>query len=201
MFGFFYEDDGGQPGAEIASFDDLVPTTDEDGVLTLDLPASVALGGGAYWVSVQPEMDFFGDGRWFWFMNADQIGSEFHWRNPGGRLYHSGCTDWDTRANCGFDNPDLSFQLFGVAEDACDAIDAVSWLSVDPESGTVAAEGGEQPVDLVADGSAVLPGSHEATICFDTNDGANPVLTVNVSMEVTGEAPDGIFEDRFEADE
>ena len=194
---FFYEDDNGQPGAEFTSFDDLVPSSDDNGVLTVDLPQTVGLGGGTYWVSVQPEMDYVSDGQWFWFSNADQIGSEFHWRNPGDG-YGSGCTDWDTSTSCGFANPDLSFQLFGVAEDACDAIDAVSWLSVDPESGIVAAEGGEQPVDLLVDGSAVLPGSYEATICFDTNDGANPVLSVDVSLEITGEASDGIFLDRFE---
>jgi len=199
---FFYEDDGGSPGAEIAAFDDLVPTTDDAGVLTIDLPQTVALAGGTYWVSVQPEMDFFVDGRWFWFQNSEQAGSPFHWRNPGGGYSTpEDCTDWNTPANCGFVNPDLSFQMFGTSEDVCDAVDAVPWLSVDPVSGTVAAEGGELPVSLMVDGSEALPGSYEATVCFDTNDGANPVLVVNVGMEVTGEAPDGIFQDRFEADE
>jgi len=197
---FFYEDDGGAPGAEIAAFDDLVPTTDDAGVLTVDLPQTVALAGGTYWVSVQPEMDFFGDGRWFWFQNSEATGNPFHWRNPGDG-YASGCTDWDAGLNCGFANPDLSFQMFGTSEDVCDAVDAVPWLSVDPVSGTVAAEGGELPVSLMVDGSEALPGSYEATVCFDTNDGANPVLVVDVGMEVTGDAPDSIFQDRFEADE
>lgn len=199
---FFYEDDNGQPGAEIANFDDLVPSSDVDGAITIDLPSSVALNSGTFWVSVQPEMDFANTGLWYWFLNSDQIGSEFHWRNPGGGYTTpEDCTDWNTSENCGYDNPDVSFQLFGAVQDGCDAVDSVAWLSVDPASGTVAAEGGEQPVDLLVDASQALPGNYEATVCFETNDGENPILVVDVALEVTGEAPDGIFQDRFEGEE
>ena len=90
------------------------------------------------------------------------------------------------------------FQLFGLADAQCESIDALSWLDTDPQLGTVASEGGEQPVDLIADASAALPGEYSTTVCFETNDGANPVLAVDVNLTVSGEAPDGIFSDRFE---
>jgi subtilisin family serine protease len=197
---FFYEDDAGQPGAELQSFIGLAPSADASGVLTFDLPATVSLGGGTYWLSVQPEMDFFGDGRWFWFQNSAQVGHESHWRNPGNG-YGSGCTSWQPATECGFNNPDLSFQLYGQADEICEGIDSIAWLSVDPEAGTVAPEGGEQAISLMVNAGAALPGNHVATICFDTNDGANPVLPVEVTLEVTGEAPVQIFRDRFEAQE
>lgn len=194
---FFYEDDNGQPGDELVSFMDLAPSNDDAGVLTFDLPQTVDLGSGTYWLSVQPEMDFFADGRWFWFQNSEQAGNEAHWRNPEDS-YGTGCTDWDTFSNCGFVNPDSSFQLFGEASDACVPVNSIPWLSVDPESGTVAAEGGSQAIDLVVDGGAVQPGSYQATICFDTNDGGNPILPVDINLLITGESPDQIYSDRFE---
>jgi len=194
---FFYEDDNGQPGSEIISFMGLAPSNDDAGVLTFDLPQTVSLGTGTYWLSVQPEMDFFADGRWFWFQNSEQVGNEAHWRNPGDG-YGTGCVDWGTFSDCGFVNPDSSFQLFGQAADSCQPIDTIAWLAVDPESGTVAPEGGSQAIDLLVNGGAVQPGSYEATICFDTNDGDNPALSVDVTLDVTGVSPDLLFGDRFE---
>ncbi|TVR95707.1 MAG: choice-of-anchor D domain-containing protein [Wenzhouxiangellaceae bacterium] len=109
---YIYENDGDLPGDELISFIDIAPADDDDGILTFDLPQTVSLTEGRYWLSVQPVMDFFGDGRWFWSQISDEVGNEFHWRNPGNG-YGSGCTDWSPASDCGFGNPNLSFQLFG----------------------------------------------------------------------------------------
>ncbi|TVQ29186.1 MAG: hypothetical protein EA370_15580, partial [Wenzhouxiangella sp.] len=128
---FLYEDDAGEPGIELASFFSLTPSADIEGQLTLNLPSAVSLSAGTYWLSVQPEMDFFDDGLWFWLINEDQTGSRFHWRNPGGFYADGACTDWRPSDECGFDNPDLSFQIFGSSS-TCDLVDEVPWLSVSP---------------------------------------------------------------------
>jgi subtilisin family serine protease len=194
---FIYSDDDGSPGSAVASFSNVTPTR-VGGTLDIQLPATVTLQGGSrYWVSVQPEMDW-NLARWFWFLLEDEVGEEHHYRNPGNG-YQTGCIDWTPVSGCfSTDLVDLSFQLFGAVEAACDAIDSISWLSANPEFGTVAAEGGQQDIELIADGTGVLPGSYTAVVCIETNDPANDLLPVQVNLTVTGVPPDEIFSDRFE---
>ena len=82
---------------------------------------------------------------------------------------------------------ELEFVVLGAdssARGVCAPIDTIAWLSVDPESGTVAPEGGEQPVDLLVDASQVSPGNYSAIVCFETNDAQNSLLGVSVELEV-----------------
>lgn len=98
---------------------------------------------------------------------------------------------------------DLDFSL-SSAQDLpaqCTAADSLNWLSADPASGTVSAEGGEETVTIEVDGNSVFPGDYQETVCFETNDEANPYLQVEINLEVTGEAPDLIFRDGFEGGE
>lgn len=113
MNAYIYADAGGAPGAAVASFENLAYSTDTTGNLFVQLPSPVTLGEGTYWASVQPHMDFFNDGSWYWFMESVQTGAPFHWRNPGDG-YGSGCTDWGDSATCGFAEPDLSFAVYGT---------------------------------------------------------------------------------------
>ena len=180
---FFYADDDGAPGTEVASFMDVNPAADDNGILTLSLPSTVTLQSGTWWVSVQPEMDFFDDGRWFWSMVSESVGGSFHWRNPGNG-YGSGCTDWMPAADCGFSEPNLSFQILGNEMDACLMVDELPWLSVSPVAGTVAPLGGEQEIIFSFDASAVPPGNYTGQVCFETNDANNPLLSVAVDLTV-----------------
>jgi len=190
---FVYEDENGQPGLEMASFLGLVPSADNNGSLTIDLPSSVSLAAGTYWLSVQPEMDYFVDGLWYWLTNSAQAGSKFHWRNPGGFYAGGNCTDWRPGDQCGFDNPDLSFQVFGSSS-SCDLVDDVPWLSVSPVSGTVAPLGGTQALTFDVDASAVPPGSYSALVCIQTNDDNNPLLSTQVSLDVAFPANTAVIE-------
>src|SRR5690606_12008012 len=57
-------------------------------------------------------MDFFADGFWYWLTESVQTNDTFHWREGGG--YATGCTDWQPASACGFENPDLTFALYGT---------------------------------------------------------------------------------------
>lgn len=179
---FFYEDDNGLPGAEIYSALDLMPADDDDGALTLDLPEAVVLSAGHYWVSVQPKMDFFGDGRWFWFSESVQTYNEFAWRNPGNG-YGTGCTDWSSRSDCGFANPDLTFQLLGTRIDQCADLQDLPWVSVSPANG-MTAPGESDTVEVTFDVGSLAVGTYTGNLCISSNDPETPVTYVSLELMV-----------------
>ena len=125
---FFYEDDAGRPGAELASVIG-VANPDPDFSGGLDIPINVVLSEGTYWVSVQADMDFDGSNgvanQWYWRDSYIMNGAPSHWRNPGG-YFERPCPDYETRvAVCGLANQspplpepaeDAGFALFGTAE-------------------------------------------------------------------------------------
>ncbi len=179
---FFYEDDGGLPGAELYAYPNLTPTTDNNGQLILDLPQPAELTAGAYWLSIQPRMDFFADGVWYWFMQSAQANNEFAWRNPSDS-YGSGCTDWGSASDCGFSFPDLTFQLIGARAGACQDLSDIAWLSVDPASGTTA-PGNSSDVTVTFDASGLAEGVYSGNLCVASNDAATPLVIVPVEMTV-----------------
>jgi hypothetical protein len=61
----------------------------------------------------------------------------------------------------------------------------VTWLSESPTSGSVAG-GSSQNTSVTANASGLSAGSYSANVCFATNDAANPVVSVPVSLNVTG---------------
>ncbi len=65
----------------------------------------------------------------------------------------------------------------------CDSPSDISWLSVDPASGTTGAgETSEITVDFNADG--LPPGTYEAFLCVTSNDPSEPLIQIPVTMEV-----------------
>lgn len=106
------------PGSPIAggTFTGL-PFTSAGGVITIQLPSSVVLSSGFYWVSVQARMNFVPDGQWYWTNRSTQDNAPATWQNPGGGFGNAACTNWATRAgtcaiNPGF--PDQIFQIIGT---------------------------------------------------------------------------------------
>ncbi len=112
---YFYENNGGLPGAEVVSYDGIPVTTDVAGTFTIDLPAPAELGEGMYWLSVQADMDYTPNGQWGWTARAVQSFSAAAWRNPGGG-FGTPCADWGYRAaRCGVGtDPDHLFSLMGT---------------------------------------------------------------------------------------
>jgi uncharacterized repeat protein (TIGR01451 family) len=180
---FFYQDDDGLPGEEILAAQDLPATTDVDGLLTLTLPEPLMLTSGHYWVSVQPKMDFFVDGRWYWFMETVQSFNPFAWRNPGNG-YGTGCTDWGVGMECAFGLPDLSFALSGEREADCDTLDDIPWLSLSPTSG-ITPPGMTDLITVSVDTTSLTPGAtYQGNLCVFSNDPAMPLVVTPVTMHV-----------------
>ncbi len=61
----------------------------------------------------------------------------------------------------------------------------VSWLSVDPEEGVIAA-GEDEAVDVTFDAAELVDGTYEADILVQSNDPANPELVVHAVLDVDG---------------
>ncbi len=72
----------------------------------------------------------------------------------------------------------------------------IDWLSADILSGNVSPKD-SQVVTLSIDTSSLESGLHAATLCLETSDPANALISVPVELEVT-DSPE-IFRDRFEA--
>ena len=62
--------------------------------------------------------------------------------------------------------------------------DGANWLSVSPQSGSVAAQGGSQPVQIGVNISSLLPGVYNGTVTF-TSQGTQPVQDSPQTLLVT----------------
>ncbi|MFZ1218067.1 MAG: hypothetical protein WAO00_02185, partial [Chthoniobacterales bacterium] len=111
----FYSDSGTLPGVAVpgGTFTN-VAMTDTSGNFIIDLPSSMVLTAGAYWVSVQANMNLATAGRWYWTDSQFSIRAGAAWRNPGGG-FGNACTSWGRRATCfSTPDPDQSFALSGT---------------------------------------------------------------------------------------
>ena len=70
----------------------------------------------------------------------------------------------------------------------CDAPETVSWLSVDPDSGVTSA-GDVSSVDVTLDADGLAEGEYQALLCVNSNDPANPLVEVPVTMTVVDQDP------------
>jgi subtilisin family serine protease len=80
----------------------------------------------------------------------------------------------------------LPFTIEGELADPhpCDTPTDISWLSVSPASGTTAA-GESSDVTVTFDATGLAEGTHEALLCINSNDPANPRVDVPVTLNVT----------------
>ena len=114
----FYTDNGGTPlgGMNVCSYDDVPPTVDNLGSLTVDLPTECELDMGLHWMAIQVNQNFGTFGQHFWSNRSVQSFAESVWRNPGDG-FATGCLDWTPQTTCGVGggtSPDLLFTLVGV---------------------------------------------------------------------------------------
>jgi len=109
---FFYKDNRGEPGKQIASALELNGRHDASGSFAITIP-TVRLKPGTYWVSVQANCSFTGGcGEWGWEVSSVQHGNQAQWRDPNYRL--GGCPTWGSIEICvDAVGPDLMFKLRG----------------------------------------------------------------------------------------
>jgi len=109
---FFYKDDRGEPGKQIASASNLNGKHDASGSFAIEVP-TVTLKAGTYWVSVQANCSFEGGcGEWGWEVSSVQHGNQAEWRNPNEHM--GGCPSWGPIETCvNASGPDFMFRLRG----------------------------------------------------------------------------------------
>ena len=78
----------------------------------------------------------------------------------------------------------------------CSSPDTMSWLSFDPASGTIA-PGASTSITATLDASTLAPGTYSGTTCVFSDDPAQRVVRVPVSLDVSADA-DTIFENGFD---
>jgi len=112
---FFYGDAGGLPGAPLAAHMEVAGQGDWEGHFLITLPEPLKLREGAYWLSVQINMDFALGGQWGWWTKRDRKGFRAAWMNPQGG-FGVGCKHYRIMLRCiGHlgEGPDFSFVLYG----------------------------------------------------------------------------------------
>lgn len=115
-------------------------------------------------------------------------------------------------ASCEFDEPidaanlgapdfhlTMIVNLGDVPPPGCLSPAQIPWLSQTPASGRIV-PGGSAQVGVVADAANLAVGSYEASVCVSSNDPANPLVPVPVSLTVEP-AGDALFCSGFEAGE
>ncbi len=86
-----------------------------------------------------------------------------------------------TYASIGFPQVHLLMSVSGRAATDCAL---PPWLSLDPESGTVAG-GAVGETELTVDALDLSAGSHAAALCIESNDPARPLVTLPVDVQVS----------------
>lgn len=125
---FFFTDGGGLPGSLVpgCTYLNILPESVAVPNFVIDLPKPCVLGSGTYWISVQADIKFITNGQWFWHENSVQTLNPFAWENPGNG-FSTGCIVFTpAQANCGADQPDLSFQLAGREREIVTPIPALN---------------------------------------------------------------------------
>ncbi len=112
---YFYEDDSAIPGALIQEFITIPCVTEnKSGTVTIELPETVVLENGTYWVSIVADMDADPLGQWYWNEAVTSNGALWNWKNPNDG-FGTGYTDWGTGQDAlGSAEHDLSLGIYGI---------------------------------------------------------------------------------------
>ncbi|HRQ66686.1 MAG TPA: S8 family serine peptidase, partial [Xanthomonadaceae bacterium] len=84
-----------------------------------------------------------------------------------------------------------------VNPEGCQLPQDITWLNVDPSSGTTAG-GGSTPVTVEYDATGLTQGVYTATLCITSNDPVTPLVEIPVELTVVI-LEDEIFADGFES--
>ncbi|MGY6586858.1 MAG: S8 family serine peptidase [Wenzhouxiangella sp.] len=139
--------------------------------------SGLELTPGTYWVSVQTAGSI-ASGPW---MPPITIIGE---ASTGNALQLT-ATGWQNWADGGSGTAQgMPFVVSGSQEVfGCADPQAISWLSVDPTSGSIAG-GASASIDVTLDASTLPAGDYDALICLTTNDADAPLVDIPVSLTV-----------------
>jgi hypothetical protein len=114
VFVVIYQDNAGNPGAEVYNSGSLVPASGTANTsFDLVLPTPASLGEGKYWISVYARLAFVNSTQWFWRTTGTVTGSPGKFRDPA-NLFGTGAVDWTNQSVAFGGAPtDMLFTLFG----------------------------------------------------------------------------------------
>lgn len=188
---FVYEDNGGVPSGhpEDGIDNELFSATLPVGAPGLDLTDSnidfdpslagielPVLSPGVYWVTAAPVVETTG-ARWNWFDATSGPQTDIAKLITPGAAFGGAFPDWTDLTAIGPNFAQLSFAVDEGLQ--CGA----PWLSIAPESGTVAPSESES-IDVVFGATGLPGGVYSANLCLASNDPETPVAVVPVSIEV-----------------
>ena len=82
----------------------------------------------------------------------------------------------------------------------CDAPDDISWLSLNPTSGTTGSSSSD-PVTVTFDSTGLVTGNYTGTLCINSNDPVTPLVEVPVSLTVLPNMPPVANDDAYNVTE
>lgn len=203
---YIYPDDGGKPAGNPSDGQNLhvwsmslapsdAAVTIDDNNITLDIVAAqgdtIALAAGRYWLVVAPQITTPLADRWNWYQGNPQ-GEIAKLVDPG-NLFGLNQTQWgDLSALVGWNG--VAFTLTGGAAPlSCWNPVDMPWLSLDITDGSVDGDD-EDTVQVTFSPIGMVPGTYETNICISSNDPANPLVVVPVTLEVPLGADGAIVE-------
>ncbi|MCX7555928.1 hypothetical protein OS187_03690 [Xanthomonadaceae bacterium JHOS43] len=207
---YIYPDDGGKPAGNPSDGQNLhvwsmslapsdAAVTIDDNNITLDIVAAqgdtIALAAGRYWLVVAPQITTPLADRWNWYQGNPQ-GEIAKLVDPG-NLFGLNQTQWgDLSALVGWNG--VAFTLTGGAAPlSCWNPVDMPWLSLDITDGSVDGDD-EDTVQVTFSPIGMVPGTYETNICISSNDPANPLVVVPVTLEVPLGADGAIVEGTVE---
>ncbi len=123
----FYNDNSGVPGTVAQQFTNIPCSVNETtGLVSINLPSTVTLNDGTYWLSIVARMDYGSSGQWFWTESSTTNGTHYQWRNPGDG-FGEGQTDWGDGQN----DYDLTFSLANIvltSDDIATTVATPTWV-------------------------------------------------------------------------
>lgn len=123
-----YADDAGRPGVPVCEYPELASFVEEGGDLVITFPSPCVLGPGHWWLGQQVGLySYFG--YHYWTIRMIQSYHEAVWRNPGD-LFGTGCVDWTPQTVCGWEGPDLLFQIRREAPDPTPVPTVTTWGAI-----------------------------------------------------------------------
>jgi subtilisin family serine protease len=176
-----FDDDGagGAPGTELGSmsvdasgipiFPAPVPVWHSFDISSLDITfESGTVYVGVRWAPSAPNV----------FIASDQSVTT---PISGGYWWNDNANAWTPIPNS-FPNYRALF-VRTVIDLACNSPSDVSWLSVDPDSGTTGPDGSSD-VTVTFDSTGLAPGEYQAFLCVNSDDPNTPLVEVPVMLEV-----------------
>ena len=134
------------------------------------------------WVEIRVEIDLDNDTQTFYYDGQLLYSGTWTDEVSGGGALTIEAVDLYANSASSVYYDDLS--LIGPPPALCEELSDIPWLSVSPDAGTTT-PGADSDVAVTFDSTGLSIGVYTGTLCINSNDPGNPLVTVPVTLEVT----------------